>query len=130
MIQTIFNSYFTNKTDSADFFMKIKQILGEINFQQTAQYKCRRLYDGILSYARDAASELESEFVLLTFFINLCKGNFRPNQIFLGGLATTSNFNITRAIWEILKNQSQKYKNHLVNVENYNRITQCLSTIR
>lgn len=27
MIQTIFNSYFTNKSDSIDFFMKIKQIL-------------------------------------------------------------------------------------------------------
>jgi hypothetical protein len=26
-IQTIFNSYFTNKSDSIDFFMKIKQIL-------------------------------------------------------------------------------------------------------
>ena len=50
--------------------------------------------------------------------------------MFLGSLANTSNFNITRAIWEILKYQSQKYTDHLVNVENYYRITQCLSTIR
>jgi len=79
--------------------MKIKQILNEITFQQSALYKCRRLYDGIVSYYNDASNEKESVFILLTFFINLCKGNFRPNQIFLGGLATTSNFNITRAIW-------------------------------
>ena len=46
-IQTVFNSYFTNKSDSIDFFMKIKQILSEINIQQAAHYKCRRLADGI-----------------------------------------------------------------------------------
>ncbi len=50
IIQQIFNSYFTNKSDSIDFFMKIKQILNEINIQQAAQYKCRRLADGIESY--------------------------------------------------------------------------------
>jgi hypothetical protein len=56
MIQTIFNSYFTNKSDSIDFFMKIKQILNEINFQQAALYKCRRLSDGIDSYYNDVSN--------------------------------------------------------------------------
>jgi hypothetical protein len=57
MIQTIFNSYFTNKSDSIDFFMKIKQILNEINFQQAALYKCRRLYDGIDSYYNNVSDQ-------------------------------------------------------------------------
>lgn len=57
MIQTIFNSYFTNKSDSIDFFLKIKQILNEINFQQAALYKCRRLYDGVDSYSHDVSNE-------------------------------------------------------------------------
>ena len=35
--------------------MKIKQILSEINIQQAAQYKCRRLADGIESYYNGAS---------------------------------------------------------------------------
>lgn len=41
-----------------------------------------------------------------------------------------SNFNATKGVWSILQIQGQKYQQHLINVENYFRITQCLSTIR
>jgi hypothetical protein len=49
-IQAIFNSYFTNKSDSLNFFLKIKQILKELNFQERATYKCKKLSDGLESY--------------------------------------------------------------------------------
>ncbi len=51
-IQTIFNNYFTNKSDSIHFFMKIKTILREINFQDSATYKCKRLLDAMDIYKR------------------------------------------------------------------------------
>jgi hypothetical protein len=41
-----------------------------------------------------------------------------------------SNFNIMSGIWEILKYQSQRHKANLVNVENYDLIAKCFSTIR
>ena len=79
--------------------MKIKQILNEINIQQAAQYKCRRLADGIDFFYNGVSGQKEPVFIILSFFINLCKGNFTPNQTYLGKLSTTSNFNITRSIW-------------------------------
>jgi hypothetical protein len=39
--------------------MKIKQILIEINIQQAAQYKCRRLADGIESFKSGSSGEKE-----------------------------------------------------------------------
>jgi hypothetical protein len=69
-------------------------------------------------------------FIILNFLIRLCKGNFRDNQIFISSLSNMSNFNIMSRIWEILKYQSQRHKFNLINVENYDLITKCFSTIR
>ena len=111
--------------------MKIKQLFDEINFEDLARYKCKKLYEGMEALSRDCRLEKGPEFILLKFLICLCKGSFRDNQIFLSSLSNTSNFNIMSGIWEILKYQSQKYRSsNLINVKNYNLITQCFSTIK
>ena len=130
VIQTIFNQYFKNKTDSYEFFIKIKQIFDELNFEDRAIYKCKKLADGIEAFSNDVQLKKQPEFILLNFLIRLCKGNFRENQIFLSSLRNISNFNIMNGIWDILKYENQKHSKNLINVENYTLITQCFSTIR
>ena len=51
-IQTIFNQYFNNKADSLEFFMKIKQLFDEINFEDRANYKSKKIYEGKAASAR------------------------------------------------------------------------------
>jgi hypothetical protein len=53
-IQTIFNHYFTNKGDSVEFFMKVKQLFDAINFEYRANYKCKRIYDSIEQLSKDS----------------------------------------------------------------------------
>lgn len=46
-VQTIFNQYFTNKSDSIEVFMKIKKLFDTINYEERANYKCKKIYDSI-----------------------------------------------------------------------------------
>lgn len=59
MIQTIFNQYFINKADSIEFFMKIKVLFDAINFEDRANYRCKKIFDSIEQLSKD--SKLESE---------------------------------------------------------------------
>lgn len=37
--------------------MKVKQLFDEINFEDRANYKCKKIYEGMEAYSRDSRLE-------------------------------------------------------------------------